>query len=235
MSAMISDREIQVISRHQDAASQLATEAASFEIDSEERAEEATAWIKSCQSRVRKMEDERKALVQPLNDHVKYINGRFKELTDPVNKAVTIVRRRLGEYLRAEKVRQEEERRKAEEEMLEAAAKAEAQGDSERAEAALTVATTVSTANVKAVSRASTGAVASTRKVYKVRVTSLDIYEMKRFLVIADVPSDHSLTSRSAPVPLVSLNMQEIHAAHAAGEKLPKGIEVITEDDLVVR
>lgn len=230
----IEGKEIEVATKIQADAALALQDARWLVVKDDQQAEEATDLVKRIQSRIRKAEDERKALVKPLNDHVKYINARFKQLTEPLNEAASIARNSLQGYLRTKAQAEREERRKAEEALLEAAQKAESEGDNARADAALSVATAVSTQQVKVKARGDAG-LASTRKVYKVRVTSTDIYEMKRFLIVQEVPATYSLTSRSAPVPMVSLNMQEIHAAFAAGEKLPKGIEVLVEDDLVVR
>lgn len=90
-------------------------------------------------NQIKKNEDARKALVKPLNDHVKFINAQFKESGSAFTQAKDILKTKMDIFVAEEERIQAEEARKAKEkaeaEALEAAAKHEAAGDTETAEA----------------------------------------------------------------------------------------------------
>ena len=86
------------------------------------RAIDAAKQVKSLQKRI---EDQRKALVGPLNDRVRHINDYAKTIADPLLKAETHLKRELSVYeqeqekIRLEKLRTaEEERKRREAELL---------------------------------------------------------------------------------------------------------------------
>jgi len=87
------------------------------------RAIDAAKQVKSLQKRI---EDQRKALVGPLNDRVKSINDYAKTIVNPLNNAETHLKRELANYeMEQEKIRQEKlraadaERKRQEEELAE--------------------------------------------------------------------------------------------------------------------
>lgn len=98
-------------------------------------------WLKSIKQVEKTLEDRRKSLVKPLNEHIRYINGLFKEpmkiLTETeghIKKAILDWNRREQERIRRE---QEAAMRKAEAQrkrMETLARKAEEAGDMEKAE-----------------------------------------------------------------------------------------------------
>lgn len=61
----------------------------------EESAAEATDLAKLVSTQIRMVEDERKAMVKPLNDHVKYINARFKKYSDPLGVVLAEVKNKI--------------------------------------------------------------------------------------------------------------------------------------------
>jgi len=72
-------------------------------------ATEMLSWIAGAKKR---FEEKRKALVKPLNDHVKTINSMFKEYTAPLEAADSTLRGKVLNYRREqERIRQEEEER----------------------------------------------------------------------------------------------------------------------------
>lgn len=83
----------------------------------------ATDLLKTIRSRVKEIEKERKALVQPLNDHVKTINGRFKAMTDPLGEADSTISRHMLSFQKQE----EQKAAEADRQRREAEAKAEAE------------------------------------------------------------------------------------------------------------
>lgn len=98
-------------------------------------------FIKAVRNLKKEIDDERKLLVDPLNDEVKLINARFKERTGVIDSAVATVQPKLDAYLREkEKARQlaiAEERAKREAEALANATQLEAQGATQAADLAL--------------------------------------------------------------------------------------------------
>src|SRR3990167_5234678 len=71
--------------------------------ESEARAVEFLSQIKL---RLQKLEDARKFLVKPLNDHVKEINAKFKESTDPLSEADLAIRKGITVYRNSEAMRE---------------------------------------------------------------------------------------------------------------------------------
>ena len=85
--------------------------------DSMQEASDILSWVAKAKKQV---EDKRKFLVKPLNDHVKSINEMFKGYMAPLEKADTVLRQKVMAY------RQEQERiRREEEERLRKEAEAE--------------------------------------------------------------------------------------------------------------
>ena len=153
--------------------------------------EKMTDLVTFCNAQIKKMEDERKLLVGPLNDHVKMINNRFKESRAPFEDAVNTGRAKITSYIKAEekRIREEEERLRKEEEdrRLEAAAKAEqeaselrASGNTAEAEVkeqeamdTLESATNLPAAKKSVPVRGNLGGTASTRKTYKAKLVDI--------------------------------------------------------------
>lgn len=61
------------------------------------------------------LEEQRKFLVKPLNDHVKAINNRFKLYSEPLNQADAIIRKKVLDYKKLKEQRRLEEERKVRE------------------------------------------------------------------------------------------------------------------------
>lgn len=77
---------------------------------------------------VKEMEDERDALVRPLNEQVATINGRYRPVRDPLKKVIDDVKARLTAFIRTEERKRQEiadAARKAREELERAAREAE--------------------------------------------------------------------------------------------------------------
>lgn len=109
--------------------------------------------IKIITTQKNKLEDARKVLVGPLNEHVKFINNEFKKQTSQLDDAVKSARQKMSAYaVEQEKKRMAEEReRKAREEQaaLELAAKAEQMGMKDTAEEVLNKAVEAPTADTR--------------------------------------------------------------------------------------
>lgn len=118
-----SEKEAQIQSN----ATLLSERASSLEVWDDESAIEATDLTKLVSTQLRLVEDERKLMVKPLNDHVKYINARFKRYSDPLSEVLTILKGKILRHQQeqraiaarqAEIARQEAARKAAEEEEL---------------------------------------------------------------------------------------------------------------------
>lgn len=117
--------------------------AEAFEIDSPEMYTAAGNELKRIKTRIKDNEEARKALVKPLNDHVKFINDQFREPVNLLKKAEQIIKKSILAYdqeqerIRREQQRKAEEAARAEEERLrkeaeEKAAKARAEAEEKR-------------------------------------------------------------------------------------------------------
>ncbi len=156
----------------------------------------ATDFVRICQGQINIAEDARKAIVGPLNDHVKWINLQFKPITEAVTKAKGIVSNKAAKWKseedeRVRKAALEEQRLADEQAIKDAEAAAEA-GDDERAEAILEVAAETPAPVMKApVARGSlTGATGSTRTNWKGEVKFDDIQEVCKAIAEGKLPSN---------------------------------------------
>ncbi len=156
----------------------------------------ATDFVRICQGQLKQSEDARKAIVQPLNDHVKWINVQFKPITDLVTKAKAIVSTKAARWKSEEdeRVRKAaiEEQRLADEQALKDAEAALEAGDEGRADAILEVAAETPAPVMKApVARGSlTGATGSTRTNWKGEVKFDDVREVCKAIADGDLPAN---------------------------------------------
>lgn len=156
----------------------------------------ATDFVKICQGQLKQADDARKALVQPLNDHVGWINDQFRPITDAVTKAKGIVSSKAARWKSEEdeRVRKAaiEEQRLADEQALKDAEAASEAGDDERADAILEVAAETPAPVMKApVARGSlTGATGSTKTNWKGEVKYDDIQEVCKAIAEGKLPSN---------------------------------------------
>lgn len=156
----------------------------------------ATDFVKICQGQLKQSEDARKAIVQPLNDHVGWINDQFRPITDALTKAKGIVSSKAARWKSEEdeRVRKAaiEEQRLADEQALKDAEAALEAGDDERADAILEVAAETPAPVMKApVARGSlTGATGSTRTNWKGTVEYDDVREVCKAIAAGDLPAN---------------------------------------------
>lgn len=200
----------------QSVGTELLAQARRAEIIDADSAARMTDLLGIVKAQLKKAEDARKALVKPLNDHVKWINNQFKDAGQALVEADKEGRDKLSVWQRAE-------RRRLEDEALAKALELEKAGDAEMAEVALEPQKTVTRGNM--------GATASTRSYWSVQVVDLSKVP-QRFLIRAQGP--FRLNSRAAPVSLVSLNLQAIAEARAAGEAV-NGLTFHEEIETVLR
>ena len=81
-------------------------------VDSPDKEAEAVDYLGKIKAFIGQQEDARKALVKPLNDHVKFINAKFAKVTDPLETADRIVRAGMSKWRSTEAMRLAAEERK---------------------------------------------------------------------------------------------------------------------------
>jgi len=156
----------------------------------------ATDFVKICQGQISSLEDARKAVTGPLNDHVKWINDQFRPIREAIENAKGIVSTKAAKWKTEEdeRVRKEaeEEQRKADEQALKDAEAASEAGDDQRAEAILDVAAETPAPVMKApAARGSiTGATGSTRTNWKGSVEFDDVREVCKAIAAGDLPAN---------------------------------------------
>jgi len=87
---------------------------------------------------LKRMDEARKSLVKPLNDHVKFINSEFKTTAEPLTYATNSIRNKMGawaaEQERLHEIELANTLKKAEDEALKRAAQYEADGKKDKAD-----------------------------------------------------------------------------------------------------
>lgn len=184
-------------------------------IEEPAQASTMTDFLGYVKAQLRKAEDARKALVQPLNNHVKFINEQFKGATADLTKADEIGRRKLQAYERERARREAEEaarRRRAEEErLLREAEAAAAAGQDEQADEILE--TVVPEAPKAAPTRGDYGSTTVSRKVWKFRVLNL----------------------AKVPAVFIQLDEQAVRAAIRQGSREIEGLEIFEDVEIAIR
>lgn len=156
----------------------------------------ATDFVKICQSQLNQSEDARKAIVGPLNDHVKWINNQFRPINTALESAKKKVAGKAATWKREEDKRVREEalktQREADEQALKDAEAASEAGDDERADAILEVASETPLPPVKAPPARGiiTGATGSTKTNWKGEVKYDDVREVCRAIAVGGLPVD---------------------------------------------
>ena len=84
---------------------------ASF-ITNDEELEEAVSNLSKLKEYRKHLEESRDALVRPLNDHVKFINGKFKETTNSIDKIEMAIKTMMSTYRRKREEEAEEVRKR---------------------------------------------------------------------------------------------------------------------------
>lgn len=177
-------------------ANNLASQADRAEVTTTEEFSNATDFVKVCQGQLKSLEDARKNLVQPLNDHVKWINDQFRPIRETIDKAKKVVSDKAAIWKRAEdkRVREEaaEQQRLADEQALKDAEAAAEAGDEERADAILEVASeTPAPVTTAPLARgAITGATGGTKTTWKGEVQFDDIREVCKAIADGSLPTN---------------------------------------------
>jgi hypothetical protein len=143
--------QLQVIQEFQSRGEVFARRAEEMVVDSQVSLENASVGIAKGKEYLKKMEENRKFFVKPLNDHVKNINDGFHEVAKPFEQGLLSLNIKRSEYIKLEQQRIEKERQAK---VQEAMVKADAEGKDatkvvekieKQAEKELKAASTVST------------------------------------------------------------------------------------------
>ncbi len=180
----------------------------------------ATDMRSTIKTHLKGAEAERQGLVKPLNDHVKYINGKFKTITEPLEDAEATLRKKCDKYqIEAENEKRriaEEERKVREAELLAAAEVKAAAGNEAGAERLLDMAVSVK-AKPEEVGRGGyTGA-----KATLVSYWEFDVLDIKALAI--------------ARPDLVQVNPVAVNAAIRAGLREVPGLNIREEKRSSVR
>lgn len=179
-----------------DNANNLTDQAERAVVTTSEEFSAATDFIRICQSQLKLSDDARKAIVGPLNDHVKWINDQFRPISTALTTAKGKVEVKAAAWKREEdkRVREAalEEQRIADEQALKDAEAAAEAGDDERADKILEVASETPAPDTRApVGRGTlTGATGSTRTNWKGEVKLDDIQEVCKAIGEGKLPSN---------------------------------------------
>jgi hypothetical protein len=197
------------------AGASLAEQAARAVVETAEEAGKMTDLLGYVKAQLRKAEDARKALVKPLNDHVKWINQQFKDATEDLRQADEVGRFKIQGYERerARLAREEAERRRREEEerlLAEAEARA-AEGADQEADEILE--TEIPEAPKAAPTRGDFGSSTVTRKVWKFRVKNL----------------------AQVPAAFIRLDEQAVRQAIRDGSREIEGLEIYEDIEVAIR
>jgi len=144
-------------------------------IETEETYTRGGDLVKVLSNEKNKLETARKALVKPLNDHIKFINNEFKKQTGILDEAVAIVKRKMiawaNEQERQRRIMEEERRKREEEAALKLAEAAQSQGMSTVADEVLNKAIEAPVTDTKQRTvKGEYGSTTSIRKIKKWRV-----------------------------------------------------------------
>jgi hypothetical protein len=179
-----------------DNANNLTDQAEKAVVTSAEEFATATDFVRICQGQINMSEDARKAIVQPLNDHVGWINDQFRPIVNALKNAKDKVSGKAATWKREEdkRVREAaaEEQRLADEQAIKDAEAAAEAGDDERADAILEVAaeTPAPVARAPAARGTLTGATGSTRTNWKGEVKLDDIMSVCKSIAEGKLPTN---------------------------------------------
>lgn len=232
----------QTVQPYQMDAQGLLAQAQRAEIDSSERYATGADLAKIISTKIKAAEEARTALVKPLNDHVKWINGQFKPTTETLEQAKQLLMAKMTRFAQLQEQEQArlraEARAREEAEALERAKALEAEGKRELADAVLDTAASLPEAPLRSTpTRGNLGSTASTKKVWKLRI--VDPAALPRWCVETVTPGE-VVSLQSAAVPLLSLNVKAINAAarealEAGKPPLIPGLEFFQEVAVAIR
>jgi len=193
-----------------------------MEIANAEDMAKAGDLVKLISGQVKKSEDARKSLVSPLNAHVKFINDQFKPVKAQLDSAKKIAQGKMNEFAQwVEKQRKEAEaaeRQKQEEIALEAARKAEEEGNDEKAEEVLAEVIEFKQKPAESQKEYGNYATTSTRKTWKLEV--LDVTKIPVQYLVNICEGEASIVD--ADLAILGLNRKMIKEEL---KKLEAGVE----------
>lgn len=205
-------------------AGEILAEAKSMKVTTVAELSTATDTVKLIKTIQREAEADRVTMTGPLNAVLKNINDRYKRISVPLKEADDILRRKMSvfqsEQARLERIRQDEERKKAAEKAREEAEAQAAKGNEQAAEELEQHADRIEAAPIEVaksiVSGAATGAKSVLTKRWTFRVKS-----------IAVLSAEHP--------ELVTVDSAAIRKRIAEGAREIPGLEIYQEESVSVR
>lgn len=198
----------------------LTTTAFEVVVDDDKSLSLAVDMVSEIKARLKKIEDERKSIVKPINDSVKNINAKFKTVTQPLEDAERALKDKITPYqVKKENERRaaaEAERKRIEAEKLAAAKEAAAMGN---AEGAARLEKEASNVVVKAEETGRGGFTGA-----KTIVTKRWKYEVENLLMLANARPE-----------LIKADDVIINAAIRNGERDIPGLRIYQEESVSVR
>lgn len=215
------ENEIQLTEKlapYQDTAENMLSQVIRAELSNMEDCSKLGDLAKMAKTQFKKLEDERKAWVKPLNDQVKKLNELFKAQQEPFVEIEKIAKDTIGAFMREEEKRQEKvrkrDREKAEAEAMAAAEKASSSGNEAEADAILEESIEAGDkVPDKQIARGDFGSTSSVRKVWKHKILDPGL-----------VPRRYMMVDESVVKAAVKNGVREI-----------PGIEIMEERSVVIR
>lgn len=169
----------------------------------------AAEALTSMKKLLKNIEDKRKSFVQPLNDHVKRINGEFKKIASPVEEAVDRLSRAILDYRQSDAFRESVEYRQTIQEEAHQALKT---GDMSTLQT-LSEANAALESEAPKVIRTDSGSL-STRKIWKFEVVDPKAVPTS-FLIVDDRKVAEAVKSGVREIPGVRIWQEETLASRS--------------------
>ena len=232
--------------------------ATALQVKDPETMAEATILLGMVNELEAAVETRRVALVKPLNDHVKYINGEFKTIIDPLSRIdellrgkILAFRRRTQEAIDATRRKADEDKRNAEEERRRAEAEhAKAAADRARADLDAEFAATPLEGQL-ALSLAKVAGATAIEAAQRAGAADARVVAATSTLALAQPPprvvsaGDHTVAARkrwtfeiidAAQVPrdFLAINEKAIRIAVRTGAREIPGVRIFEAEELAV-
>jgi vacuolar-type H+-ATPase subunit H len=113
MSKELTTQADESISQHKDFVGGIVDWAKKLAIKTKEHMEEASGYLGQIKSKTNEIEDERKSIVQPVNDSVRKINRKYIVVTGPLKEAERTIKDKMRVYVEAEEAKVQKKLEKA--------------------------------------------------------------------------------------------------------------------------
>lgn len=201
-------------------AQELIDTAGRAEITDEDTLSKGGDLIKFINSFLKKIEEDRKSWVKPLNDQVKRINEEFKKLSGPLTDAKSTLQKKLNTYVEEREALEEERRKKEQEERerkaLEQAEEAAVSGNSQKADEIIEAAADQKPEKSKA-AYGTYGSTTSARREWVFKIENPNAVPMQFWV---NISSDEERV-RAHDIPALAIDGRKIREHIDAGKEIP--------------